>query len=147
MRKELIADGLVWCRVQDDPAAAFNGQLHYSLIGILIDLQLQQHVGALLQQRPQRLYLGRRNRAAGPRYDDDFILAGLFIYHDDGGASSDLIVIKQILLVKIQFIHGPQCYIRKSVMAHLGNHGHIGTGFMRGNALIEALAASAHLEH
>lgn len=45
--QELVGDGLIRGGIQDDADAMLLGKLCYGLVGILIDLELQQNIGGI----------------------------------------------------------------------------------------------------
>ena len=144
--QEFVGDGLIRGGIQDDADAVLLGKLCYGLVGILIDLELQQNIGGIADALLNGLDVLGRDGAAGARNNDDLILARILIDHDEGDARCDVVVIEEKILRHVQLGHDVQCHVRHGIAAQLRDHCHIAASLMRRDALIEALAAGALLE-
>lgn len=63
--QELVGDGLIRGGIQDDADAVLLGKLCYGLVGILIDLELQQNIGGIADALLNGLDVLGRDGAAG----------------------------------------------------------------------------------
>ena len=143
--QEFVGDGLIRGGIQDDADAVLLGKLCYGLVGVLIDLELQQNIGGIADALLNGLDVLGRDGAAGARDNDDLVLAGILIDHDEGDARCDVVVIEEKILRHVQLGHDVQCHVRHGIAAQLRDHCHIAAGLMRRDTLIEALAAGAEM--